>query len=369
MTESPMNRILVVDDQPENLLLLEEILTTGGYRVHAFPSGKLALDAAQSCRPDLVLLDIMMPGMDGFELYRQLQQLPELQQTPVIFISALHDTATKSKGLSLGGVDYITKPFLEEEVLARVATHVRISSQKKALIDTNARLRELEQARENYVQMLVHDLRSPLAGISMSLQTIRMETDIDGIQRIARQSLACIDQLKLMINTLLEYGRLEAHAMPLSPRSVSLASLLEDLRQSLPMQDCRLDIPEGLSAYCDPLLTLRILQNLLSNAFKYSPAESVCLSARITPQGLRLQVIDQGHGVPPEDHAHIFQKFGQSRTPGTRPRAGHGIGLAFCKLAAEAQGGDIGLESTPGHGTKFWFTLPQDPMPGKDPGP
>ncbi len=366
MKKKNQHRIFLVDDHPDNLQLLEGILESGPYRVSAFPSARQALAAARSHPPDLFLLDVMMPEMDGFELCRHLQEDAVLRDRPVIFVSALHDVDSKSKSFQLGGVDYMTKPFLAEEVRARVATHLRIYAQKNELAEAYAKVCDLERAREDFVQMLVHDLRSPLTGISMALQTLQMEIKDDLLHQLVEQSLFSLDQLKLMVNTLLDYGRLEAESMPLRLGMTPLARIVNELRVSLPLAGCHLEIPNELEAFCDPLLTQRILQNLLTNALKYSDPADVSLTVHRESKVVNVRVSDKGYGISPEDQENLFKKFGQGPDARGGGGNGYGIGLAFCKLAVEAQGGEIGLVSAPGAGSTFWFTLPMEGLSPED---
>lgn len=243
-----------------------------------------------------------------------------------------------------------------------MATHLRIYAQKKELEQAYAKLCSLEQAREAFVQMLVHDLRSPLTGVTMALQMIQMQMTDASFIPLVDQSLISMEQLKLMVNTLLDYGRLEADAMPVQPRSIELNALIDRLSGTLPLSECPMEIPTGLEAFCDPMLTQRILQNLLANALKFSAAETVSVVARREGPFVRVAVRDQGYGIPPEEHGVIFTKFGQGSNAGVADRRGFGIGLAFCKLAVETQGGQIGVDSAPGSGSTFWFTLPAEPI-------
>lgn len=358
MSTTKLSRIFIVDDHPENLQLLEMILSQGPYKVSSFITGKEALTAARKRPPDMFLLDVMMPDMDGFELCKHLQDHSVLRELPVLFISALHDSATKSRALGLGGVDYITKPFLEEEVLARISTHLRLYTQKRELSDAYARLCELEQARESFIQMLVHDFRSPLSGISMALETLKLEPEAYMVQELAEQSLATLNQLKLMVSTLLDYGRLESASLPIHPRSIRLYSLLDTLSSSLPVHDCVIDVPDNLFAFCDPDLTQRVFQNLISNALRYSSPSDITIHVPAVSNPLTVCVSDKGPGIPAERQKDIFHKFKQLSPSQNLPRKGYGIGLAFCKLAVEAQGGNIGVISSETQGSTFWFTVP-----------
>jgi len=179
--ENKTATIMVIDDTPANLKLLEEMLRGRGYRVMQFPRGAMALKAAAKNPPDLILLDIMMPEMDGFEVCRRLKAEERLKEIPVLFISSLDDTDSKLKAFSEGGVDYVTKPFQETEVLAWVKTHLelrrkslQIETQKRQLQKNYDHLRELEELRDNLVHMIVHDMRSPLTGLLGNTQLLLM---------------------------------------------------------------------------------------------------------------------------------------------------------------------------------------------------
>ncbi len=165
--------IMVVDDTPANLKLLEDMLKARGYQVCSYPCGRLALAAAASQSPDLILLDVNMPEMNGYEVCKHLKADAKLKDIPVLFISALSETSDKVKAFSCGGVDYVTKPFRFEEVYARVETHLELRRQKRELQENYARLRELEDLKENLVLMIIHDLRSPAALISGYLDLIK----------------------------------------------------------------------------------------------------------------------------------------------------------------------------------------------------
>ena len=166
LSREDVPNVIVVDDTPANLQLLTGMLKERGYKVRPVPSGKLALQAAKNDPPDLILLDIMMPEMDGYEVCERLKADEKLREIPVIFISALNETMDKVRAFGVGGVDYVTKPFQFEEVDARVRTHLELQRQRRKLKENYEQLRRLEELRDNLVHMIVHDLRNPLTGIS-----------------------------------------------------------------------------------------------------------------------------------------------------------------------------------------------------------
>jgi len=240
--------ILIVDDTPVNLQLLAEILKAYGYRVRVARSGALALQAAQHEQPDLILLDILMPGMDGYEVCTRLKADGRLRDTPVLFISALTEPLDKVRAFGAGGVDYLTKPFHGEEVAARVRTHLELRQQRRELEEQMVHLRELESLRDNLVHMIVHDLRSPLNGLLGGLELLSLnakelaETDRKFLE-LARNSGRTLTE---MINTLLDVTRLESRQMPLK---LAMGDLGAFIRRSIDLlgkqaQD-RCDIENG----------------------------------------------------------------------------------------------------------------------------
>ncbi len=218
--------IMIVDDAPANLKLLTNMLHSRGYRVMAFPGGQSALAAAEAQPPDLILLDITMPEMDGFEVCTRLKKSATLKEIPVIFISALTETEDKVNALAAGGVDYVSKPFQFEEVLARIETHLELRRREIALEEANQRLLDLEQLRDNLVHMIVHDMRGLLTGLVGYLEL----STLDGSQEEKAGHIAvAMDSANLligMVNDLLDVHRMEAKQMPLHPASTDMNDLI-----------------------------------------------------------------------------------------------------------------------------------------------
>ncbi|GBC79583.1 Non-motile and phage-resistance protein [bacterium HR09] len=358
--------IMVVDDNAQNLTLLRELLEAEGYRVLAFPSGKMALAAARKNPPDLILLDIIMPEMNGFEVCQQLKAEETLQAIPVLFLSAMGETAHKVKAFAAGGVDYITKPFQMEEVLARVRAHLEIRRQRLQLEETYRQLRDLETLRDNLTQMIVHDMRSPLmiAGISLDMVRKALPGTDEAILNWWWKAKSAIQQLTAMCNGILDVSRLESGQMPLEPvpcdaaQVVSRALAAVQAEAQLAGLKVESDV-QPLTVMADHELLFRVMVNLLSNAIRFTPkGGTIAARTEATPQGVRFEVQDTGRGIPPEHHGRIFEKFGQAHTRREGEPHSAGLGLAFCKLAVEAHGGTIGVDSEPGKGSCFWFLLP-----------
>lgn len=365
--ESIKADILIVDDTPANLQVLSNLLKDSGYKVRAAPNGLIALRTIESKQPDLLLLDVNMPEMNGYEVCQQLKSDPATAGIPIIFISALNETLDKVKAFELGAADYITKPFQFEEVQARVALQLKLLSLQRELLAKNHRLeaslqrqRELELQRENLVHMMVHDMRSPLSGMLGYLSLLeRYAADWPPKhQQYLKRSQESTDLLINMLTTILDIHKMDSGQMPLSQRPVDLFSLAQsavDALGSLTLNNpVRLEA-EPLELVADPELLKRVLENLLANALKFSPAGApIEISFEQDAHSTLCRVRDQGPGIPPEMHERIFDKFGQLEAR----KHSTGLGLTFCKLAIQAHQGEIGLESEVGQGSCFWFRLP-----------
>ncbi len=372
MTQSDRARadVLVVDDVPANLTLLCGIIKEQGHKARPVPSGELALQAAAASRPDLILLDIDMPEMSGFEVCKRLKADPTLQHIPVIFISAMTDIADKVRAFSAGGVDYITKPFQFEEVHARVATHLELRRQRRELEESYDRLCQLEALRDSLVHMLVHDLRSPLTALTVSLEFLKEDAGpaLAPEQRgDIEEALNAAKRMVLMVTAVLDVNKLEAGKMTLRIAECDIVTLAREVIDSLSslaggrvlsLQPSCAELPVPI----DRGVVFRVIQNLVANALKFAPANNgrVVVDLDRAEGGLRCRVTDNGPGIPAEHHDYIFEKFGQVGDGAARKGFSTGLGLPFCKLAVEAHGGRIGVESEAGKGATFWFVLPGD---------
>jgi signal transduction histidine kinase len=367
--------VIVVDDTPANLQLLTGMLKERGYKVRPVPSGKLALQAAKNDPPDLILLDIMMPEMDGYEVCERLKADEKLREIPVIFISALNETMDKVRAFGVGGVDYVTKPFQFEEVNARVSTHLKLQRQRRELKENYDQLRRLEKLRDNLVHMIVHDLRSPLTGISgfldlaleLEKETLT-ENGLDYLQTAKRSTTAVID----MVSAVLDVSKMEAGEMKLHLVECDLVRIAADLMSGMQsLKEAREMIlnapPVPVTVVADKDLILRVIQNLLGNALKFTPSDGwIRLGIEPDENRVCVRVWDNGLGIPAEYRERIFEKFGQVEARANRQKHSTGLGLTFCKLAVEAHGGSVGVESEIGKGSTFWFVLPKDGPAGED---
>jgi len=347
----PGANILIVDDTPANVLLLVRMLTERGYKVRSVPSGKQALESARVDPPELILLDITMPVMNGYEVCEHLKNDVVLKNIPVIFISALSETLDKVKAFGVGGVDYVTKPFHFDEVYARIQTHLQ--------------LHRLEKLRLDLTHMVIHDLRNPLTAICYFLDLLEM-TENQNLSVSTRELIPgvrrCAEELRNMISSILDVSKMEAGEMTLQSELCDLDVLIREVvDSSQPLPDDRSvtfeSVGSVLTVVVDSGLIRRVFQNLLSNALKFTPKGGVVrIVAHTTLTEIRVTITDTGCGIPPEYHQQIFEKFGQVEAGNNRQ--GTGLGLTFCKMAVEAHHGRIGVESEAGKGSTFWITLP-----------
>jgi len=357
--------VLVVDDTLENLRLLSRMLGEKGYEIRAVTNGRQALLAVEHDPPDLILLDINMPEMNGFEVCRRLKWQPASRDIPVIFLTALNDTADKVRAFEAGAVDFITKPFQIEEVHARVRTHLELRRALRQVAASYHALRTLEGLRDDLVHMIVHDMGSPLTAVLARLDAIKLsQTALDPEAREDLEAtISSVVALTSMTHDLLDVSRLEAGRMPLRRSRCDVGLLAHEVCGSLGAFDSarglHVETPGPVSLDCDEALVRRVLQNLVGNALKHTPPGSpIRVVVANIPSRVRVEVHDSGAGVAPEDRQRIFEKFGTIEARRGRGYHSVGLGLTFCKLTVEAHGGAIGVDPATPSGSKFWFELP-----------
>ena len=348
--------ILVVDDTPDNLTFISGLLKDD-YRVKVANNGEKALTIAQSANPpDLILLDIMMPGLDGYEVCRQLKANPQTQDIPIIFLTAKSNIEDERKGLELGAIDYITKPVSPPILMARVKTQLRL----KASYDN---LRDLLRFREDMVNMMVHDLRNPITSILLAAELLSKYPTLppEKLKKKLDQILNGGQQLRSFVDELLLRAKLESSQLVLDRQEVDLCELctsaITDLQEIATQNHLELiaKMPQlnHRLVNIDPSLFRRALDNLLSNAIKFSPHDSEITLTVDYPgeQGARVQVADLGPGVNDNLRQSIFEKY-EIGTP-MKGISQTGLGLAFCKLVIEAHGGKIYVVDNTPQGSIF----------------
>ena len=361
-------RILVVDDEPRNVLLLQDLLESRGYTVWTAADGRQGLAVARERSPDVMLLDVMMPGLSGFDMCRQLKADPSTAMIPVLLVTSLNAREDRLAALGAGANDFITKPIDTGDLLLRVRNAVTTKRLHDEVTSQFRKLQELEASRDTLTHMVVHDLRSPLTGLQGYLDLLRVAVAAgsnDEVLEFARDAHAIAGQLREMISQVLDVSRLESGDMPLSLGDTDLVELLSAAVASLgPPPDgigiVYETVQQPFVVPCDRDVVTRVVANLVGNAFKFAPRRG---EVRIGLEGwdgvVRVTVTDNGPGVDPEYRKVIFEKFGQAPLGRAGKARSTGLGLTFCKLAVEAHGGKIGVEASNGGGARFWIELPR----------
>ena len=365
MRKAVTGRILVVDDTEANRILLREMLELEGHRVTLAVDGAEALRRVAEDTPDLLLLDVNMPGMDGLEVCRRLRTDPATEALPIILVTALAERSHRLEGMAAGANDYLTKPIDRPDLILRVRNALRLHELHREVAGQYRKLRELETLRDNLVHMLVHDLRSPLTGISAYLEMSRERIAELGDGQLGEdfaELAACVGELTEMVSDVLDVSRFEADAMPVTPAPVDLRSLAAEAVASLgPTRAALVGLSPGAAVpvLVDPAVMRRVIANLVGNGVKFSPrGAQVRVELELGGAGAELRVIDQGRGIAPEYHQKIFEKFGMANGNGGGKGRSSGLGLTFCKLAVEAHRGRIAVESEVGKGCTFRVSLP-----------
>lgn len=379
-------KILVVDDTPSNLQLLSEIFKGRGYEIQAALNGKLALQAIQNSPPDLILLDIAMPDISGYDVCKKIKADERFSDIPIIFVSGLQNVASIVKAFEVGAVDYIIKPFQISEIRARVQTHLALRHQREELREANSQLRSLEELRDNLVHMVVHDMRNPLWNAHSCLQLIRTNLEkpdaLTAIRTYVETAIDSTQDLMVMIDSILDVSKMESGLIPLQLSPCDLAAMIrEAIDKSASVRKSRtinvIAACRQATVLADPELIARVIDNLLTNAITHTHDERGEIHFRVDSLDTRVRVsiLDNGPGIPLEYQSRIFEKFFQVKSALTGQRRSTGLGLTFCQLAVEAHGGRIGVQSAENEGSLFWFELPvngpgnnrqQHPSDGQD---
>ncbi len=365
------SNILIVDDLPANLKVLGAILETEGYNVRPVPNGRLALQVADREKPDLILLDVMMPGMDGFEVCRQLKENIKLSDIPVIFISALNETNDVVQALSSGGVDYITKPFQSEEVLARVKTHLNTYRQRKEIEEQARELKKLNSERDKIYSIIAHDLRSPFnsfLGLTQILTDDLLHLQTEDIQDIAANMRTSATNLYRLLENLLDWTRIKQGLIHFNPEVLKLQTVVSSSLVMVKEQsenkniEVSLIIPPGLQVFTDKNTLQSVIRNLVSNAVKFTPRDGkVIVTAKETGNKMvEISVKDSGIGMSRTLINDLFRTGVSTSRTGTEGEASTGLGLIICKDLLGKQGSELWVESEEGKGSTFYFTLPYE---------
>jgi len=376
--------ILIVDDNSVSIRMLVHVLKNKDYDLAISRNGSQALTMLDDIQPDLILLDIMMPDLDGFKVCRTLKDNPRTKEIPIIFLTAKEETEDLVQAFELGAVDYVTKPFNGLELLARVQTHLDLKfardTQKELLIkleeklmeikENNEKLEELNKIKNEFLGMAAHDLRNPLGVIQVTSEYLLISDLNDNLSEeqidLLREINTSSEYMRDMLNELLDITAIEAGQLKLEIKVEDYITFLKHIiKLNKPLAD-RKEISLGLDVNgiippmsFDRNKITQVLNNLITNAIKFSwPDTEITVEVRKEQDYIITGIIDQGQGIPSDEINNMFKPFQKTSVKATAGERSTGLGLAITKKIVEGHGGKISVESLVGKGTKFYFTLP-----------
>jgi signal transduction histidine kinase len=358
--------VLIADDEPANRELLAALLSGHDYRVIETVDGVSTLAATREQQPDLLLLDVMMPAPDGFEVCEKLKHDPETEAIPILLVTALSDRKSRLRGIRAGANDFITKPIDTADTILRVRNALRMKELHDLAQSRFEKLQETEAMRQEMVNMLVHDFKTPLTSIVGYTRLLRHQLG----DKLSEQQLQFLNgaiensgRLERMISSTLDVSKMREKSQALEIESVSpealVRSAIETVQGTAALRAVKVlsEVDYIAPFECDPSLIRRVLENLCDNALRHASSEGGELRLRVKEAGDRLefQVADNGVGIPPERRKQIFSKYSTTGTKGVS----YGLGLTFCREAVELHSGEIGVRSEENVGTTFFFLLPK----------
>jgi len=374
MTENKANTtaknpiILVVDDNPKNLQIIALTLRDLNYRLIIADGGQKAIELSERYDIDLILLDVMMPGTDGFEVCKVVKSNPKNEGIPIIFLTALSEKTNLVKGFELGAVDYITKPFNKEELVSRIKTHLDLKFARDELQRMATHLTELNTIKDKMFSVIGHDLRSPIGSLKMMLEMLAVNLekyDREKFKEIIGSLSKTSDEVFSLLENLLWWARSQSGNMSIISENIELSTLISTLyylnKSSLSLKKIQFEtnIKEDTWIYADLNIIKTVLHNLLTNAIKFTPAGGlVSISSENNGNRVKISVSDNGLGISEENLTKLFDEKQHYTTPGTSNESGSGLGLLLCKNFVQANNGEIWVKSKPGIGSTFTIEIP-----------
>jgi signal transduction histidine kinase len=362
------NLILVIDDNPANLQVLGNQLRDRDMEIAVATSGAKGIEIAKAKSPDLILLDIMMPEMDGYEVCERLKSEDRTKDIPVIFLTARMEEDDIVKGFSLGAVDYITKPFMIAELRARVRTHLKMKEYKEEIERKNEKLHKLNTEKNELLGIAAHDLKNPIYNISMLGRVLRDEPGLNEEERLefAGDIISTSEKMIQLITRLLDLNAIETGKVTVGEEPVIIdevvSAQIDSYKDRASAKNITLHFDkseENMVARADRSAVLQVLDNLISNAVKYSPFDrNVYIRQSKHNDYIRIEVEDEGPGLTSEDKKQLFGKFAKLSAKPTGEESSTGLGLSIVKKYAELMNGRIWCESEPGQGANFILELP-----------
>jgi len=364
-----ISKALIVDDVNENLQVLGGILHKSGIKVAFATNGKQALKSVLITNPDIILLDVNMPEMDGFAACRELKKNPDTADIPVIFLTARTAEEDIAEGFIAGGVDYLTKPYNHTELLSRVYTHLQLRHSKKMLQDMVGQLEQSNLAKDKFLALVSHDLRSPFTGIvgmvDMMINSFDSFTQDELLETLEMFKVSLNTQYSFMENLLqwgnLQIGRKKPNLMQCDLKDIAntVTKILTEVAKQKELFLIN-NISTSNLIFADPFMMQTVLHNLISNAIKFTPRNgSITVDCQLDGDFVLVKLSDTGVGMNESDRLKLFKLDTIHTTKGTNNEPGSGLGLLLCKEMVEKNGGKISVETEIGKGTTFSFTIPK----------
>ncbi|EOA58597.1 two-component system, unclassified family, sensor histidine kinase and response regulator [Bacteroides sp. HPS0048] len=362
-------KILIVDDVMSNVLLLKVLLTNEKFQIATASNGRQALDQVTKEKPDLVLLDVMMPDMSGFEVSQQLKANPETAEIPIIFLTALNSTADIVKGFQVGGNDFISKPFNKEELIIRVTHQISLIAAKRIIVAQTEELRKTIIGRDKLYSVIAHDLRSPMGSIKMVLNMLILNLPSDTIGPEMYELLTMANQTTedvfSLLDNLLKWTKSQIGKLKVVYQDIDMVEVTEGVIEIFSMVaelkkiSIRLKTPSKLEVYADIDMIKTVIRNLLSNAIKFSNEETEILVTVQEQEGMAVvSVKDSGCGIDEENQKKLLHTDTHFSTFGTNNEEGSGLGLLLCQDFVIKNGGRLWFTSAKGEGSTFSFSIP-----------
>lgn len=362
-------KILIVDDVMSNVLLLKVLLTNEKYSIVTANNGLEALTQVKEAKPDLILLDVMMPGMDGFEVAQELKKNPDTVEIPIIFLTALNSTGDIVKGFQVGANDFISKPFNKEELIIRVRHQISLIGAKRIILAQTEELRRTIIGRDKLYSVIAHDLRSPMGSIKMVLNmmilSLPKETIGEEMYELLTMANKTTEDVFTLLDNLLKWTKSQIGRLNVVYQDIDLVEVVEGVIEIFTMVsgmkkiNMRLEAPEELGVKADIDMIKTVIRNFLSNAIKFSNEGSDVLVKVEEVEGQAVvSVHDYGCGIDEEDQKKLLHADTHFSTFGTNNEEGSGLGLLLCQDFIRKNGGELWFTSKKGEGSTFGFNLP-----------
>ena len=362
-------KILIVDDVVSNVLLLKVLLKNEKFKTVTASDGLEAIQQAEKELPDLILLDVMMPQMDGFETAMHLKNNPTTAGIPIIFLTALNSTQDIVKGFQAGANDFITKPFNKEELLVRVNHQISLVAAKKLILERTEELRKTIVGRDKLYSVIAHDLRSPLASIKMVLNMMVLGLSEDVIGKEMYQMLQMVnhstEDVFSLLDNLLKWTKSQIGKLNVVYQDFRINEVVEGVLDIFSLVSKSKNIQlvndsiDTVTVHADVDMVKTILRNLLSNALKFSyEGSQIIIGSQVETDKVIVSVKDSGKGMSAEDKEKLLKTETHFSRYGTNNEEGSGLGLLLCQDFAIKNGGDLWFESEEGKGSTFFFSIP-----------